>query len=173
MFSYAKLFDADISKWDVSRVKDMNGMFRGATIFNGDLTKWDVSSVKDMHGMFWGATLFKRKLCGGAWVHSKAKKTAMFEGTSGSISSTVCAISKPAFSPRSRVELKCAVDARIEDASNEKMTGGVTSRVLTMNTGATIPRVALGVWRIKPGHETYKAIKMALATGYRHIDTGG
>ena len=90
MFAHAKFFDGDISKWDVASVKDMSGMFLGATSFNGDLGKWDVSSVKDMYGMFWGATIFKRKLCGASWVHSKAKKTIMFAGTSGSISPTEC-----------------------------------------------------------------------------------
>ena len=37
----------DILKWDVSREKDMAGMFRGATSFNGGISKWDVSSVND------------------------------------------------------------------------------------------------------------------------------
>ena len=90
MFSGAKSFDADISDWDVSRVKDMREMFLGASSYNGDLAKWDVSNVKDMSGMFGGATLFKQKLCGGAWVHSRAKQTRMFEGSSGSISRNVC-----------------------------------------------------------------------------------
>ena len=53
-------------------------MFLDATLFNGDLSKWDVSSVKHMYGMFWGATFFKRKLCGAAQVHSQVKKTIMF-----------------------------------------------------------------------------------------------
>ena len=90
MFSGARFFDADISKWDVSRAKDMRSMFLGASSFNGDLVKWDVSSVKDMSGMFGGATLFKRKLCGAAWVSSHAKKTNMFVGSSGSISQFSC-----------------------------------------------------------------------------------
>ena len=90
MFSDAKSFDADISKWDVSHVKDMRGMFLGATSFDGDLTKWDVSNVRDMSGMFEGAKMFKRKLCGAAWVHSEAKKTTMFAGSLGSISRNFC-----------------------------------------------------------------------------------
>ena len=90
MFSNAKNFDGDISKWDVSRAENMRGMFLGATSFNGDLTKWDVSSVKDMSDMFRGAKIFKRELCGAAWVYSKAKKTTMFAGSSGSISRDSC-----------------------------------------------------------------------------------
>ena len=112
MFARAKFFDSDLSKWDVSRVNNMRRMFLGATSFNGDLSKWDVSRVSDMHSMFLGATVFKRELCTAAWVHSKAKKDSMFEGTSGSISPTVCTIStsSSAFSPQSREDLKPAVD---------------------------------------------------------------
>ena len=100
MFLAAKSFNCDLSKWDVSSVKDMSAMFRWATSFNGDISKWEVSRVDNMDYMFWDATLFKRKLCGSAWVYSKARKTVMFAGSSGSISETVCAAStatSPAF----------------------------------------------------------------------------
>ena len=89
-FARAKSFDSDVSKWDVSRVKNMRGMFLGATSFSGDVSRWDVSCVNDMNGMFCEATGFTRTLCAAAWVHSKASKISMFEGSSGSISSTVC-----------------------------------------------------------------------------------
>ena len=56
LFSNAKLFDGEISKWDVSRVQNMRDMFLGATSFNGNLTQWDVSSVQDMPDMFGRAT---------------------------------------------------------------------------------------------------------------------
>ena len=120
MFAHAKLFDGDISKWDVSSVTNMNSMFLGATSFNGDLSKWDVSRVRDMHGMFLGATYFKRRLCQDAWIHSKAKETAMFAGTFGTIARTVCTITGtiPAFSPQSRAELKSALDSYLERAPN-------------------------------------------------------
>ena len=51
-------FDEDISKWDVSNVTNMGGMFQGATSFNGDLSKWDTSNVKIMSTMFQHATSF-------------------------------------------------------------------------------------------------------------------
>ena len=35
---------------------------------------------------------FKQKLCGAAWVHSKASKKAMFTGSYGSIASQVCTL---------------------------------------------------------------------------------
>ena len=40
--------------------------------------------------MFYNAASFTQKLCTATWVHSRARKIAMFEGTSGSISSKVC-----------------------------------------------------------------------------------
>ena len=40
-------FNADISKWGVSRATDMSGMFTKAAAFDGDLSKWDVSSAPD------------------------------------------------------------------------------------------------------------------------------
>jgi hypothetical protein len=43
-----------------------------------------------MNDMFEQATSFKQALCGAAWVQSKASKYDMFEGSSGSVSETVC-----------------------------------------------------------------------------------
>lgn len=45
-------FNRDISKWDVSHVTNMQGMFSSTTCFQGDLSKWDVRNVKNMQGMF-------------------------------------------------------------------------------------------------------------------------
>lgn len=47
-------FNGDISKWDVSNVKNMSGMFAGSQ-FNGDISKWNVGRVEDMSGMFRGS----------------------------------------------------------------------------------------------------------------------
>ena len=91
MFSSALLFNGDISKWDVSSVQDMCLMFV-ETSFNGDLSKWDVSSVTDMTMMFYKAPSFTQKLCTSAWVHSEAVKTRMFDGSTGSISPTLCTL---------------------------------------------------------------------------------
>jgi surface protein len=41
MFSFS-LFNGDISKWDVSKVKDMRYMFSGAD-FERDIEDWDVN----------------------------------------------------------------------------------------------------------------------------------
>ena len=65
-------------------------MFVSATSFNGDISKWDVSRVTDMDTMFKDAAAFEQKLCGVDWVQSKATKTSMFEGSQGSISRERC-----------------------------------------------------------------------------------
>ena len=93
MFDTASSFKADISEWDVSRVNTMAFMFYNAKSFNSDISKWDVSQVTDMNNMFAFASSFKQELCSTVWIHSKAKKTAwfngrktdMFDGSSGSI----------------------------------------------------------------------------------------
>ena len=109
MFSNARLFSGDISNWDVSNARDMSGMFRGAYSFNGDISKWDVSRVSKMDNMFRGASLFARKLCGSAWVHSKASKSAMFADSPGSISTRVCTTTPSAWthvSANSKITVK-------------------------------------------------------------------
>ena len=95
MFRGAKTFNSDISKWDVSSVTNMYDMFMDAAAFNIDISKWDVSSVITMDYMFWQAASFKQKLCGAAWVHSKASKKHMFASTFPSISSQVCTLATP------------------------------------------------------------------------------
>ena len=51
----------DVSKWDVSNVKNMKSMFFGYTNFNCDLSNWDVSNVTNMYTMFEGCSKFKGK----------------------------------------------------------------------------------------------------------------
>ena len=72
-------------------------MFADAKSFNQDLSKWDVSAVSDMALMFSGASAFKRKLCGIAWVKSKADTRDMFMDSPGSISSTVCTAARTGY----------------------------------------------------------------------------
>ena len=83
-------FNGDISNWDVSQVTNMDSMFTGAAAFNGDISTWNVARVTDMVSMFYSARSFRRSLCGAAWVNLKADKTAMFYGSSGSISKSPC-----------------------------------------------------------------------------------
>jgi surface protein len=46
-----------ISKWNVSNVTDMYGLFRGLKSFNDDISNWNVSNVTDMCEMFLGQLL--------------------------------------------------------------------------------------------------------------------
>lgn len=41
----------------------------------------------------------------------------------------------------------------------------------TLNDGSSMPIVGLGVWRARAGHETVQAVRTALQTGYRMVDT--
>lgn len=68
-------FNGDISKWDVSNVTEMNGMFENSK-FNGDISKWDVSSVTDMGGMF-SNSCFNGDITLSAWDGSVRKKAVI------------------------------------------------------------------------------------------------
>ena len=62
----------------------MQSMFGEAKSFNADLSKWDVSKVTNMAKMFKGASSFAQTLCG-AWFASTANKEDMFEDSSGRV----------------------------------------------------------------------------------------
>merc|ERR1712078_631892 len=51
-----------ISDWDVSRVTDMNDLFRGAAEFNADISKWNTAAVTRMDLMFLSASELCRRL---------------------------------------------------------------------------------------------------------------
>ena len=64
-------FNGDMSRWDVSSVKDMSKMFFGCWDFNGDISGWDVSKVKNMGSMFEYCYFFNQDLS--RWDVSKVK----------------------------------------------------------------------------------------------------
>merc|ERR1712070_219415 len=97
----------DISKWDVSSVAHMGGMFYSAASFNADISEWDVSSATNMNVMFFAAISFGRTLSG-AWFASEADQDNMFERSRGRISSR----QKRRWTPRSRADLRDAIKCR-------------------------------------------------------------
>ena len=54
------IFNGDISKWNVSKVRDMYGMFFWAESFNQPIENWNVSKVKNMRAMFKNSGLSRR-----------------------------------------------------------------------------------------------------------------
>ena len=51
-------FNADISRWDTSKVTSMESMFEGAAKFNQDISSWNTAKVTTMKNMFNGASVF-------------------------------------------------------------------------------------------------------------------
>ena len=51
MYVAASQFNGDISKWDITNVNDMIGMFEDSQ-FNMDISKWNVSNVGNMWQIF-------------------------------------------------------------------------------------------------------------------------
>ena len=71
-------FNGDISKWDVSKVTNMAGMFCSCKSFNQDISSWNVSKVTDMSGMFEGCKKFNQDLSD--WDVSNVRKhLSMFD----------------------------------------------------------------------------------------------
>ena len=52
IFYGCKLFNQDISEWDVSNVTDMRYMFYDCGLFNQDISNWNVSKVRYSEKMF-------------------------------------------------------------------------------------------------------------------------
>merc|ERR1719148_7110 len=79
------VFNADISKWDVSSVTDMYGTFSSATHFNVDISGWNVANVITMEFVYRNANNFNQNLC--AWKNYSnfpyhVDDVAMFHWTS-------------------------------------------------------------------------------------------
>jgi surface protein len=59
MFSGAGLFNGDLSRWNLAKVRDMSFMFNHSYSFEGfGVSSWDVSSVENMEHMFFYAHAF-------------------------------------------------------------------------------------------------------------------
>ncbi len=80
-FYFASIFNSDISEWDVSKVKSMRSMFNQAAVFNQDIGGWNMDSVTSVIGMFNSARAFNQDI--GSWNISNISSLAsMFEGAS-------------------------------------------------------------------------------------------
>ena len=76
LFIGCKNFNGEwISKWDVSNIEEMDYMFKGCTNFDADLSSWDVSNVTTMSEMFYYCKNFTGKGLE-KWNISKVKNTA-------------------------------------------------------------------------------------------------
>ena len=76
LFIGCKNFNGEwISKWDVSNIEEMDYMFKGCTNFDADLSSWDVSNVTTMSEMFYYCKKFTGKGLE-KWNISKVKDTA-------------------------------------------------------------------------------------------------
>ena len=79
MFYDCTSFNSDISNWDVSNVNNMVGMFEECEFFNQDISKWNVSNVTDMHSMFYNCETFNKDIS--KWDVSNVKNNGyMFHG---------------------------------------------------------------------------------------------
>lgn len=58
MFARAKIFNGDISDWDVSNVRSMRATFSTAEQFNANISDWNVSNVTDFSSIFSNAHNF-------------------------------------------------------------------------------------------------------------------
>ncbi len=60
-------FNGDISRWNVSNVKNMSFMFHDAESFNQPIGDWDISKAINMHNMFQWAMSFNQPI--GDWMY--------------------------------------------------------------------------------------------------------
>ena len=79
MFYGAKLFNADISKWNTSSVKNMNFMFALTKNFNQNISNWDISNVEAVTSMFNRAESFNQDISSWNVFHIKSLAYMFFK----------------------------------------------------------------------------------------------
>ena len=74
-------FNDDLSRWDTSKVTNMEGMFAGAASFNKPVGSWDLRQVTTTNGMFAGCKSFNQDMRN--WMTSSVQDMAfMFDSAS-------------------------------------------------------------------------------------------
>lgn len=80
-FAASAKFNIPIGHWDVSSVKDFNGLFYYCSSFNQPIGAWNVSSATMMESMFQGCTSFDQPLA--SWnVSAVTTMKSMFSDSS-------------------------------------------------------------------------------------------
>jgi surface protein len=77
MFYGAKIFNQNISTWNVSTITAMTGMFQGAIIFNKNLSAWSSLNV-NLSSMFRDATAFNNGGVSLTWGIQPTNTSSMF-----------------------------------------------------------------------------------------------
>lgn len=73
----SRKFNGDVTKWDVSNVKDMSFMFCGCDYFNRNISQWKTEKVRNMQYMFSAAGSFNCDVS--SWdVHNVTNMQVMF-----------------------------------------------------------------------------------------------
>lgn len=71
-----QVFNGNISKWNVSKVRDMSYMFYEAKKFNQDISSWNVSNVRNMYMMLCNAKDFDGNIS--TWNVSNVERNTDF-----------------------------------------------------------------------------------------------
>jgi surface protein len=73
----SRKFNGDVTRWNVSNVRDMSFMFCGCDYFNRNISKWKTGKVSNMQYMFSAAGSFNCNVSG--WdVHNVTNMQVMF-----------------------------------------------------------------------------------------------
>ena len=62
MFMDCKNFNCDLSNWDMSMAENIGGMFCNCTSFNQNLNNWNTSNLQAISQLFFGCTSFNMPL---------------------------------------------------------------------------------------------------------------
>ncbi|KUJ59173.1 hypothetical protein AR687_24510, partial [Flavobacteriaceae bacterium CRH] len=62
MFQNCKIFNSDLSNWDMTNVRETSNMFYDALAFNQNVASWNISNVTNMEYMFYHTTAFNQSL---------------------------------------------------------------------------------------------------------------